>query len=588
MRQKNCDQVIREKTTSVASKVLLAAGIVAVLALQGCALKRINDNLQDGEGVFNNAMQQLGDRRAERDLNSSRPSMQRMDKLWVDKTPIPLNAKELAGKTSALDCKITFNPKTPVSLSEFTRVATNLCGISIQITQDATMFMNGTLMRTGGAASAAPAGGGMAAGGTIGGAPLPPPTLSGPSSLNTNGSIGTSNSVFTSATGDSISGITWENKPLRGLLDLVAARLGLGWKFEDNVATFYYIDTQVFQLYAIPGTTIMKTAVKSGTESGGGGGQSAGGFKADGSSQNTELQFQTDILKDIEKTLQTMITANLGRISISASTGTVTATDRPDVLRRVKAYLESENKRLTRQVLLKVKVLSVSLSDSDSAGLNWDMAYKSVTQQLGLASAISPVTGAASASMGIIGGTSEFDGSKVLINALSKQGRVYTVASPSVTTLNMKPAPILVGTQTTYLASVATTAVAGNTGGSSQQALTPGTLTTGFNMTLLPYLMDGPEMLLQYSVNLSSLINMKTISSGGNQIQMPEVDNRIFSQSVRLRSGETLILSGFDQQAQDAKSQGVGDSKFWLLGGEGATTQNRTVVVVLITPIVTN
>ena len=81
---------------------------------------------------------------------------------------------------------------------------------------------------------------------------------------------------------------------------------------------------------------------------------------------------------------------------------------------------------------------------------------------------------------------------------------------------------------------------------------------------------------------------MKTISSGGNQIQMPEVDNRIFSQSVRLRSGETLILSGFDQQAQDAKSQGVGDSKFWLLGGEGATTQNRTVVVVLITPIVTN
>src|SRR5690606_28678427 len=138
----------------------------------------------------------------------------------------------------------------------------------------------------------------------------------------------------------------------------------------------------------------------------------------------------------------------------------------------------------------------------------------------------------------------------------------------SITTLNLKPAPILIGRQTTYLAEVSTTALAGNgTGSSSTQSLTPGTITTGFNMTLLPYLMDGPEMLLQYSVNLSALNAMNTASSGGNMIQMPDLDNRIFSQSVRLRSGETLVLSGFDQTINNAKKRGTGDPNFWLLGG---------------------
>src|SRR5690606_8429964 len=200
--------------------------------------------------------------------------------------------------------------------------------------------------------------------------------------------------------------------------------------------------------------------------------------------------------------------------------------------------------------------------------------------------AFTAATGGMNSNIGIVKDSSRWNGTNLIIDALSSQGRVSTLSSPSVTTLNLKPAPILVGTQTTYLAEVSTTAIEG--GGSSQQSLTPGTITTGFNMTLLPYLMDGPEMLLQYSVNLSSLTGMKTAESGGNKIEMPEVDNRILSQSVRLRSGETLVLSGFDQSMNNATKQGVGASNFWLLGGKGEGSKRRDVIVVLITPVVTD
>tara|TARA_R100001132_G_C3240208_1_gene71262 strand:+ start:74 stop:397 length:324 start_codon:yes stop_codon:yes gene_type:complete len=105
-------------------------------------------------------------------------------------------------------------------------------------------------------------------------------------------------------------------------------------------------------------------------------------------------------------------------------------------------------------------------------------------------------------------------------------------------------------------------------------------------MTLLPYLMEGPDMLLQYSINLSSLTRLREVESGGQKIEIPEVANRIFSQRVRLRSGETLILSGFEQSNDDASKEGVGDSGFWLFGGQGSQNKTRDVIVILITPVV--
>src|SRR5690606_22211864 len=108
--------------------------------------------------------------------------------------------------------------------------------------------------------------------------------------------------------------------------------------------------------------------------------------------------------KDIKETLETMVTPGLGRLSVSPSTGTVTVTDRPDVLRRVKEYIAAENKRITRQVLLNVKVLSVQVDDGDSAGVNWKAVYERVNNQIGLAGTTFPqsMAGGFNGSVGII------------------------------------------------------------------------------------------------------------------------------------------------------------------------------------------
>jgi len=105
-------------------------------------------------------------------------------------------------------------------------------------------------------------------------------------------------------------------------------------------------------------------------------------------------------------------------------------------------------------------------------------------------------------------------------------------------------------------------------------------------MDLLPLVMPNNELLLRYSINISSLIRLRAESSGENRIQVPEIDNRIFSQNVRMRSGETLVLSGFDQTSEQGTKAGTGSSWNMFLGGGATRDTTRDVIVVLITPII--
>ncbi len=57
-----------------------------------------------------------------------------------------------------------------------------------------------------------------------------------------------------------------------------------------------------------------------------------------------------------------MLTPSMGRMSLSRATGTLTVTDRPEVLNRVQQLVNRENESITKQVLLNVNVLSVALA----------------------------------------------------------------------------------------------------------------------------------------------------------------------------------------------------------------------------------
>lgn len=102
-------------------------------------------------------------------------------------------------------------------------------------------------------------------------------------------------------------------------------------------------------------------------------------------------------------------------------------------------------------------------------------------------------------------------------------------------------------------------------------------------MTLIPHIIDSREILLQYSIDLSSLLQLTTISSGTSSIQAPDISTSNFIQRVKLLSGETLVVAGFDQDNLSAVSNGVGAADNVALGSRNGS-KKRNMIVVMIQP----
>ena len=376
--------------------------------------------------------------------------------------------------------------------------------------------------------------------------------------------------------------IDFSGGTLKALLDTVAARFGVSWKYANGNIQFFHTDTRTFQIAAVPGDAALAASVSSGASSGGGGGGGGGASVNANNSQNTAVKSTLSVFSSIEKAIGIMLSAE-GKVVASPATGSITVSDTPDNLERIALFIDKENGALSRQVMVNVTVLAVTLTRGDNYGIQWDAVYKTLTNKYGLSNTLAkvPNTNAFSASI-LDTATSKMAGSAMMIEALSEQGRVRRETSASVVTLNNQPVPVQVAKQTSYLASSQTTQVP-NVG--STTTLTPGTITTGFNMSILPNVLNNGTVLLQFSTDISSLRALRTVSSGTSSIETPETETRNFLQRVAMKSNETLIISGFEQTDDNLNQQGVGTPANLLLGGSLGATTNKEVIVIMITPI---
>lgn len=371
---------------------------------------------------------------------------------------------------------------------------------------------------------------------------------------------------------------------LTGFMNLVAAYYGVFWKVEASGLRFYLMDSKTYRIAALPGDTRLSSTVESASTSSGG--SSSASTQTGSSANSTGVNYSgLSVWLALENGIKQMLSTK-GRVIASPATGTVTVTDTPSVLSRVTEFINTQNGALNRQVSVNVRVLSVELSDGDNYGINWDAVYSNLASaknpfSVALKTAFPVAAGAGSLVISSpVGSTSRWAGSSAMISALSTQGRVSELTSSTLVTLNNQAAPVNVGRRVSYLASSSTTQTA-NVG--STTSLTPGTVQTGFSMTLIPHILNDQEMLIQYSLDLSSLLKLNTITSGTTSIQAPDVSTSNFIQRVRMQSGETLVVAGFDQDNLSAVLNGIGSPTNTALGSQAANSK-RNMLVVLIQP----
>lgn len=376
---------------------------------------------------------------------------------------------------------------------------------------------------------------------------------------------------------------------LQGFLDQLTAKTNLTWKWDGQRIVIYRYETKIFKIDALAGAATTSSQVGGGTTSSGSGsgGESSATQNITGGQQTSMTTF-SQIWSEISTTVQSQLSAK-GKMSVMPSAGTITVTDTPSNLGRISNFLAEINKSIGKQIMINVEVYSVETNDNDNYGIDWGIVWKTANSKFNiLANSVagaSTIPGNLTASIvSPAKNTLPFDGSKAIIGALSTLGKTSLVSSASVITMNGLPAPVNVSREEAYLKSVSTTVT--GTAGTSQTSMEPGLLTTGLSMTFTPRMAEGEKVLLQYAMDLSSKLNMDEFESNGSKIQIPSKSVRNFLQRVSMRSGQTLVLSGFQQTVSDTQQKGTGSAAHWAVSGSKNASSGNTTLVVLITPYV--
>ncbi|EAA5258721.1 PilN family type IVB pilus formation outer membrane protein [Salmonella enterica subsp. enterica] len=490
--------------------------------------------------------------------------VQEISTQWIN--PVPLDQQNK--KSQLPGCTPVLTQPGNISLNEVMAFITRNCHVPVSATPDAIAAM--TASTTSGKTEKLSA--------------VPLPSTTGMPPLSSLGGAPATAQAALQVPGQ-IQGLFWQGS-LAGLLDEVTTRLGLSWRYAHGRISIFYLETRTFPVLFLDNKTDFNARTVSGTttSNGSSGGSSSGGLTGDSNTeQTTNSELKSSLYEDLQKNVQTMLTPGSGRMFLSS--GLLTVTDTPQVLDNIKAFMDKQNVEMNRQVVLNVEVLSLTKHTEDQLGIDWDLVFASGEITGSVANAFSETAdNAMSTGMTIVNG--RFAGSSAFVHALSEQANVSIVTQEASTTTNMSAVPIQVGTQQDYADQVDNEDTA-NVGSST--SISKSTVTTGFNMTLLPYIQpDSSQMQLVFSMSLSDDPTFRTFTSGDSSTELMKTKLKVVSQRAILKSGQTLVLSGFQQANDTGEKEGVGSASFWGLGGGGDAQNDKTMLVVLITPTLVN
>jgi type IVB pilus formation R64 PilN family outer membrane protein len=366
------------------------------------------------------------------------------------------------------------------------------------------------------------------------------------------------------------------NGKLSDLLDSVASRMNSDWVYEAGRIQFLGPQTVTYTLWSLPGS------MKSEATVGGGGSDNLFG----GSTPATVSSLmEVDYWQTFESGMQALVPNGGAAFSVNKASGTIVVTGAQSIQRRVQRFIETENRRISRQVSVKIDVIAFSRNRSDTKATNVSGLLDQITSgyNFEILSPVNSVDGGISLSTGVLSG--DLEGANGAIRALSKIGQVSILTSTSVTATNNTPTPASITNELAYLAGSTTTT---DDAGATSTELETGIIRSGINTVVTPRIMSSGEVVIQYAMNITELKKLSEFadSSGDAMVQLPEITSRNFLQTVNIESGDSIVIASFDQQSTNKNSSGPFSPEFWGIGGSTDYGMEDTKVMIIMTPVV--
>jgi len=244
---------------------------------------------------------------------------------------------------------------------------------------------------------------------------------------------------------------------------------------------------------------------------------------------------------------------------VNPEAGMVTVTGTERQINRVARYIHTLSKQIKQQVLIDVRILSVTFDDSRTTGVDWSQLYSMQNftvnslrmAQKNVASytfdAIQGITDATFApnteptSAGVVSITGRAQVQEV-VKFLGTQGDVKAISSPRVMTLNNQPALISVGRELFYKIQSASTASGGGGAVAAQGELVDSVF-AGILLDITPEIDARGMITLKINPSISETVDAVSANNALRKIP-PDLLRRQIASVVKVRDGEHAILGG--------------------------------------------
>ncbi len=366
-----------------------------------------------------------------------------------------------------------------------------------------------------------------------------------------------------------------KNLTINEVLDIVLRENNLSYTLQNNILKISYLTTKVFAIDYIlsqrkgsGSTNIMLSSggIADASNSSSNGSSSSSASSSESGTKiesNDEVKFWEELDSELQSVINRPHDLYVAEAPIiNKNAGLITVTCTVKQMNRLEKYLERLQQKVQLQVLIDVQILSVTMSERKSTGVDWKQLYALQNIKLTadtmyaqnvdtfenksgmIEDALYPnaVTGANIAGTSVLYKASASANINEIIKFLKTQGDVSAISNPKVLTLNNQPALITVGTEYFYKITSSETLAGGNTGTTTEDENIESVF-AGVLLDITPEISKDKTITLKINPSISEATEDMSAGSA-ERVMPPDLNRRQLSSVVTVKDGNRIILGG--------------------------------------------
>ncbi|NPA11189.1 MAG: type II protein secretion system D protein [Epsilonproteobacteria bacterium] len=351
--------------------------------------------------------------------------------------------------------------------------------------------------------------------------------------------------------------INFKNYTLKEILDfLLVKKLNLVYSIDKNTVEIKYLINKTYHINFLPGRRDGVSSINTG-------------------GNNVKSTYNFLIWDKIKDDINSILKANADKIVrsvafkdqkgevyqknvishypliapvVNKEAGLITVSATLRQIRALEKYLNALKQSLTKEVLIDVKIYSVTLGRSHTNGINWSnlslsLPYSSVPLRA------SYIGGSAS-----VFNAARFN-TQAFLNFLAKNGNVNSLSNPKIITLNNQKALISVGEVLNYSLPKTVFDKDGNPISSEYE---PKSVFVGVILDITPHIQND-DIILNIAPTINSLTDQNQIYDTQRLqrgIKPDTQENKILS-VIKVKNGSTVVLGGLITTQKSIRINGV-------------------------------